>query len=49
MRFLVDDCAGPTVATWLRSNGHEVFSVFVQARGMDDDNIIQKLAKKIGF
>ena len=42
MRFLVDECTGPTVATWLLSNGHEVFSVFDKARGMDDDNIIQK-------
>ena len=42
MRFLVDECMGPTVARWLRGQGHEVFSVFDQARGMDDDNIIDK-------
>jgi len=42
MRFLVDECTGPTVSRWLRSNGHEVFSVFDEARGMDDDKIIQK-------
>jgi len=42
MRFLVDECTGPVVARWLRQRGHAVFSVFEEARGMDDDNIIQK-------
>ena len=41
MRFLVDECTGPTVAAWLRDNGHVVFSVFEESRGMDDDDIIQ--------
>jgi hypothetical protein len=31
MRFLVDECAGPTVAGWLRKQGHEVFSVYDSA------------------
>ena len=42
MRFLVDECTGPTVAEWLRNQKHEVFSVFEEARGMDDDDIILK-------
>jgi predicted nuclease of predicted toxin-antitoxin system len=42
MRFLVDESTGPAVAEWLRENGHEVFSVFNEARGMQDDDIIQK-------
>lgn len=42
MRFLVDECTGPTVAHWLREQGHEVFSVYDDARGIDDDQIIQK-------
>jgi len=42
MRFLVDESTGPWVAQWLRERGDEVFSVFEQARGMDDDDIIQK-------
>ena len=42
MRFLVDECTGPAVAEWLRDHNHEVFSVFDQARGIDDDTIIQK-------
>jgi len=35
MRFLVDECTGPTVAEWLRNQKHEVFSVFEEARGMN--------------
>src|SRR5690348_6389987 len=42
MRFLVDECTGPSVATWLRAQGHDVFSVYEQARGIDDDTVIQK-------
>jgi predicted nuclease of predicted toxin-antitoxin system len=42
MRFLVDESTGPWVAQWLRERGEDVFSVFEQARGMDDDDIIQK-------
>ena len=33
MRFLVDECTGPKVAVWLRDQGHEIFSVFDEARG----------------
>ena len=44
MRFFVDECTGPAVASWLRDNGYEVFSVFEEARGMNDDDIIQKAA-----
>jgi len=42
MRFLVDECTGPAVAEWLRTQNHEVFSVYDEARGLDDANIIQK-------
>lgn len=42
MRFLVDECTGPTVARWLREQNHRVFSVYEEARGMEDDKIIQK-------
>ena len=42
MRFLVDECTGPAVAAWLRAQNHEVFSVYDEARGMEDDAIIQK-------
>ena len=42
MRLLVDECTGPAVTEWLRNQGHEVFSVYDEARGMDDDDILQK-------
>src|SRR6185295_8649796 len=42
MRFLVDECTDPKVAAWLRAEGHEVFSVFDEARGVEDDQVIQK-------
>ena len=42
MRFLVDECTGPAVARWLRSQGHEVFSVYDEARGLDDEVILRK-------
>jgi len=28
MKFLVDECTGPGVASWLRDQNHDVFSVF---------------------
>jgi len=40
MRFLVDETAGPAIARWLRGQGHEVFSVYETARGIDDDEVI---------
>ena len=46
MRFLVDECTGPAVAAWLRNERHEVFSVFEEDRGMDDEAIIQKALRE---
>jgi predicted nuclease of predicted toxin-antitoxin system len=37
MRLLVDECTGPKVAEWLHSQGHEIFSVFDEARGIEDE------------
>ncbi len=42
MRFLVDECTGSKVANWLRGENHEVFSVFDQARGISDDEVLTK-------
>lgn len=39
MRFLVDECTGPLVARWLREQKHEVFSVYEEGRGMEDNDI----------
>jgi len=30
------------MAKWLREHGHEVFSVFEEAQGIDDDAVIRK-------
>ncbi len=40
MRFLVDECTGVRVASWLQGEGHEVF--YEEARGMSDEDIIAK-------
>lgn len=42
MRFLVDECTGPAVARWLLSESHEVFSVYDEARGMTDVDVLAK-------
>lgn len=42
MRFLVDECIGPTVARWLRQQSHDVFSVHEEARGISDDEVLRK-------
>lgn len=42
MRFLVDECTGPAVAQWLRSEQYEVFSIYEQDRGASDEKILQK-------
>lgn len=42
MRYLVDECAGPTLARWLRQQGFDVFSVFEEARGIGDDEVLKR-------
>jgi predicted nuclease of predicted toxin-antitoxin system len=42
MRFLVDESTGPAAAHWLRGQGHVVFSVHDEARGVTDDEVIQR-------
>ncbi len=42
MRFLVDECTGPAVAGWLREQGHDVVSVYEQARASAEDVVIQR-------
>jgi predicted nuclease of predicted toxin-antitoxin system len=41
MKFLVDECTGPAVARWLEQQGHDIFSVYDKARGIDDDRVIE--------
>jgi predicted nuclease of predicted toxin-antitoxin system len=42
MRFIVDECTGSRVAAWLRSLGHDVFSVYDEARGVSDDAVLAR-------
>lgn len=42
MRFLVDECTGPAVAVWLRAHSHEVFDVYSDAPGINDDDVLAK-------
>lgn len=42
MRFLIDECTGTAVAQWLRNLHYDVFSVYDEARGLDDESIIEK-------
>jgi predicted nuclease of predicted toxin-antitoxin system len=42
MRFLVDECTGSIVARWLRDQGHDVFSVYDDARGLEDEPILDQ-------
>ena len=42
MRFLVDESTGPSVARWLREQGHQVFSIYDESRGITDAEVIQK-------
>jgi predicted nuclease of predicted toxin-antitoxin system len=46
MRFLVDECTGTRLADWLKKEGYEVFSVYEQARGSTDEDIIKKAFKE---
>jgi len=33
MRFLVDECVGPSVVRWLRENNHDATSAYEDCRG----------------
>jgi predicted nuclease of predicted toxin-antitoxin system len=46
MRFIVDENAGPSLAEWLRNHGHDVFSIYEQARGLDDLDVIEMAFKE---
>ncbi len=42
MRFIVDECSGPSVARWLQAQMFEVYSVFDESPGMKDEEILEK-------
>lgn len=42
MKFLVDECIGPSVARWLRSEGHEAYSITEESPGINDGTILSR-------
>ncbi|RYF68337.1 MAG: hypothetical protein EOO39_19600 [Cytophagaceae bacterium] len=40
MKWLVDECTGPSVARWLRENGYDVYSVPEQTPGWSDRQVL---------
>ena len=41
MRFLIDECTGPSVARWLRSIGHDALGVTESMPGEDDQRVME--------
>lgn len=42
MRFLVDECVGPSVVRWLHENNHDATSAYEDCRGWEDKSILEK-------
>src|SRR3990167_1737523 len=42
MKFLVDECVGPSVARWLVKNGYDAISIYDGLAGIDDNSVIEK-------
>ncbi len=49
MEFIVDECTGNTLANWLLKENHDVFSVYQQARGITDTELINRAFKEKEF
>ena len=47
MKFIVDECTGPSVAGWLINVGHDVYSVYELSRGLSDESVLE-IARKDG-
>ncbi len=41
MKFIVDECTGPTVAKWLASEGHNILSISPDRKGISDKEILK--------
>jgi len=46
MKFITDENIGPTVANWLAAQGYEVFSVYDEAPGSTDEDILDKASQE---
>ncbi len=42
MKFLVDECVGPSVARWLAQNGYDAISIYDGLAGIDDNSVLEK-------
>lgn len=42
MRFLVDECTGQGVARWLHAHGYDTRSIYEEARGSTDEEVMQR-------
>ena|SRR3990167_469553 len=42
MKFLVDECVGPSVARWLAQNGYDAISIYDGLVGIDDNSVLEK-------
>ena len=42
MKFLVDECVGPSVAKWLLQNSYDTISIYDDMTGIDDDSVLKK-------
>lgn len=41
MKFIVDECTGPTVAKWLTIEGHDSVSVSPDKKGISDKEVLK--------
>jgi predicted nuclease of predicted toxin-antitoxin system len=42
LKFIVDECTGDGVAQWLKKRGFEVYSVYTENKGAEDEWILEK-------
>jgi hypothetical protein len=49
MRFLIDECVGTSVSSYLKSENHEVFCVYDEFRGASDEQLLQNVSMKTTF
>jgi predicted nuclease of predicted toxin-antitoxin system len=42
MKFLVDECVGPSVARWLQENNFDTISIYDDFPGIDDNAVLHK-------
>lgn len=49
MRFIVDECTGPSVSIWLAEQGHDVYSVSLRSPGWKDVQVLVKANEEKGI